>query len=130
MLRSNTLACRLLHQLLGNITKRDHAHRLPDTQPDSGSHTTVETLDARSLVDVAEGVADGHLLGTVRVLLLGLHLHAYDFDGLVPGGKTTTEGGGEDLLRDGEFLRVVGLAGRGADAVLTVKGKVSSEVHR
>lgn len=69
-----------------HVTQRNHTNGLPHAQSDTGSDATVQTLDAIGLVNVLEGVADCHLLGTVRVLLLTLHFDADDFDGLVPSG--------------------------------------------
>lgn len=107
MFDGHGLAGELLYVLFGYVTKSDHANGLPDTQTDTGSDTTVETLHAVLLVDVLEGLADSHVLGTVGVLLLALHLDADDLDGLVPGRKTTTKSRSEDLLRDTELLAVL-----------------------
>lgn len=70
------------------------------------------------MVDVPEGVADSHLLGAVGVLLLALHLDADDLDGLVPSRKTTTKGGGENLLPRGQLLSLL-LASGLADTLLS-----------
>lgn len=119
MLRSHGLTRELLHGLLGHVGQSHHAHGLPDTQTNAWGHTTVETADTARLVNVAEGVADRHLLGSVGIVLLRLHLHTHDFDGLVPGAETTAEGGSEDALWCGQLLLGVGLAGEAADSVLT-----------
>ena len=103
MLSSDLVASEVLNHLLGNIAERDHAHGLPHTQTDTRHHTAVQALEAGLTVDILESVADGHLLGPVGVVLLALHLHAHDFDGLVPGGETTTEGGCEDLFGHAEL---------------------------
>ena len=51
-------------------------HRLPDTEEDSGRHTTVETLDAVLLVNVVERVENGELLRSVGAWRsLGHRLH-------------------------------------------------------
>lgn len=100
-----------------HVTKGNHADGLPDTETDTRGDTAVEALHAVLGVDVAEGVADSHLLGAVGILLLALHLDADDLDGLVPGAETTTETAGEDLLPRSELL--VGLlASGGADPAL------------
>lgn len=98
MLSSDLVTSDVLDHLLGNIAEGDHAHGLPHTQTDTRHHAAVQALETGLAVDVLEGVADGHLLGPVGVVLLALHLHTHDFDRLVPGGETTTEGGCEDLF--------------------------------
>jgi hypothetical protein len=136
MLRSNLVTSNVLYHLLRNITQRNHAHGLPHTQTDTRHDTAVEALDARLAVDVAESVADGHLFGPVGVVFLALHFHTHDFDGLVPGGETTTEGGCEDLFRHAEFDRGVFLVGDFADAgfaverVVLVKGSLDCSNSR
>lgn len=103
MLRGNLITSKILNHLLGHVAERNHAHGLPHTQTNTGHHAAVQALDTRLAVDVLEGVADGHFLGPVGVVFLALHLHAHDFDGLVPGGETATEGGGEDLFGHAEL---------------------------
>jgi hypothetical protein len=98
MLSSDLVTSEVLNHLLRNIAERNHAHGLPHTQTDTRHHAAVQALDTRLAVDVLEGVADGHLLGPVGVVLLALHLHAHDFDGLVPGGETAAESGCEDIF--------------------------------
>lgn len=130
MLSSNRIAGHLLNHALGpvlvdrriskklaqqnkmktknsHVTKRNHANGLPHAQSNTGSDATVETLDTVGPVNVPEGVADRHLLGTVRVFLLALHLDSNDLDGLVPGGQTTTDTTGNDLLRGAQLLAVL-----------------------
>ena len=120
MLSGDLVTSEVLNHLLGHIAERNHAHGLPHTQTDTRHHTAVQALDAGLAVDVLEGVADGHLLGPVGVVLLALHLHAHDFNGLVPGGETTTEGGCEDLFGHAELDRRVFFAGDFADAGFAV----------
>ena len=103
MLSSHLIASEVLNHLLGHIAERNHAHSLPHTQTDTRHHTAVQALDTRLAVDVSESVADGHLLGSVGIVFLALHFHAHDFDGLVPGGETTAEGGCEDLFGHAEL---------------------------
>lgn len=107
MFAGHSLASQFFDILFRNVTESNHADGLPDAQTDTGSDTTVETLHAVLLVDVFEGLADSHVLGTVGVLLLALHLDTDDLDRLVPGGQTTTKGGGEDLLRSTKLLTVL-----------------------
>jgi len=87
-----------------HITERNHAHRLPNAKTDSGSNTTVKTLNTVVGVDVVERLANSQVLGAVRVDGLGLHLDTDDLDRLVPCGQTTTERGSGDLLHHGELL--------------------------
>ena len=47
------------------ISQRHHANSLPYPQSNTGSDTTVETLDAVLLVDEPERVEDGKLGGAV-----------------------------------------------------------------
>lgn len=101
-----------------HITKGNHAHGLPDTQADTGGNTTVETLETVVLVDVLGSVADSHLLGSVGILLLALHLDTDDLNGLVPGRETTTEGTGSDLFESRELVAVL-LAGDIPDPTLS-----------
>lgn len=101
-----------------HIAKSNHANSLPNAETNAGSDTTVKTLDAVLAVDVAESVADSHLLGTVGVLLLALHLDTDDLNGLVPCTQTTTDGRSEDLLPGVELL-LVALAGDVADTTLS-----------
>ena len=91
MLGGHGLASSLLDQLFGNITKSNHAHGLPYAETDTRSYSTVQAFDTTRAVDVAESVADGHLLRAVRVFLLRLHLHSYDFNRLIPGTETSTD---------------------------------------
>ena len=111
MLCSNLVASDVLHHLLCHVAERDHAHGLPHAQADTRHDTAVEAFDAGLAVDVLERVADGHLLGPVRVVLFALHLDTDDFDGLVPGGEAAAERGCEDLFGYAEFDRGVFLAG-------------------
>jgi hypothetical protein len=100
-----------------HITNGHHADGLPNTETNTRSNTTVEARETVLRVDVTEGVADSHLLGTVGVLLLALHLNTDDLDGLVPGTETTTKTTGHDLLPGTELLTVL-LAGKRADPTL------------
>lgn len=125
MLSSHLVTSDILNHLLRHIAERNHAHGLPYTQTDTRHHTAVQALDARLAVDVAESVADGHLLGPVGVVFLALHFHAHDFDGLVPGGETTTQSGGEDLFGHAEFDGGIFLVGDFADAGFAVEDCVS-----
>ena len=120
MLRSNLVASNVLNHLLGHVAERNHAHGLPHTQTDTRHHTAVQALEAGLAVDVPESVADGHLLGPVGVILFALHLDTHDFDGLVPGGETSTERRGEDLFGYAELDRGVFLVGDFADTGFTV----------
>jgi hypothetical protein len=121
MLSSNLVTSEILNHLLGHVAERNHAHSLPHSQPDTRHHAAVQALDAGLAVDVSEGVADGHLLRSVGVVFLALHLHAHDFDGLVPGGEAAAEGGCEDFFRHAEFDRGVFLVGDFADAGFAVR---------
>lgn len=118
MLSSNTLTRQLLHRLLRNITQSNHTHSLPDSQTNSRRNTTVQTLDSTLLVNVSESISHSHFLWAIRVVGFGLHFYAHDFDGLVPGGETSSKGRGEDAFGSGEFLGGIGFAGEAADAVL------------
>jgi hypothetical protein len=120
MLSSNLVASEVLNHLLGHITECNHAHGLPHTQTDTRHHAAVQAFDTGLPVDVFEGVADGHLLGPVGVFFLALHFYAHDFDGLVPGGETTTKSGGEDLFGRTELDGGVFLVGDFADAGFAV----------
>lgn len=101
-----------------HITQSNHANSLPDTKTDTRGNTTVQTGNTVGRVDVAESIADSHLLGSVGVLLLALHLNADDLDGLVPSAETTTKTGSKNLLPGEELLTVL-LAGGVADTLLT-----------
>jgi len=84
------------------------------TKTDTGSDTSVETLETVGLVDVVEGVEDSLFSGSIGVHGLdgGLHLlisfilfvsHQTDLDsddlnGLVPCSQSTTDGTGQDLV--------------------------------
>ena len=58
------------------VRKRNHTHRLPDTEGDTRSDTTVETLDSVLRVDVFESVKDRQLGRPVRVVSgFGHRLH-------------------------------------------------------
>jgi hypothetical protein len=115
MLRGNLVASDVLDHLLGHVAERHHAHGLPNTQADTRHDAAVQAFYAGLAVDVFESVADGHLLGPVGVVLLALHLDTHDFDGLVPGGETSTERRGEDLFGYAELDRGVFLVGDFAD---------------
>jgi hypothetical protein len=86
------------------IAKGDHADGLPHAEADARGHAAVEASQAIGLVDVAEGLGDGQVLGPVGVVFHALHLDADDLDGLVPGGEATAETRGQDLLGGSEFL--------------------------
>lgn len=77
---------------------------MPNAERNTRSNTTVETLDTIGIVDILEGVTNGHLLGAVGILLLALHLNADNLNGLVPGAETTTKSTGKDLLTSTELL--------------------------
>ena len=115
MLRSNLVTGEVLNHLLGHVTERNHAHGLPHAQTDTRHDTAVQAFYAGLSIDVFESVADGHLLGPVGVVLFALHLDTHDFDGLVPGGETSTERRGEDLFGYAELDRGVFLFGDFAD---------------
>lgn len=89
---------------LSHVTDGNHANGLPDTKTNARSDTTVKTTDAVLAVNVAEGVADRHFLGAVRILLLALHLDTDNLNGLVPGAQATTKTGGNNLLVSSELL--------------------------
>lgn len=108
-----------------HIADCNHANGLPDTKANTGSHTTVKTLDTVVAVNVLEGVADRHLLGSVRVLLLALHLDTDDLNGLVPGTETTTKTRGKNLLSSRELLARL-LAGGTADPALSQTAKTET----
>jgi hypothetical protein len=125
MLSSNHITSEVLNHLLRHIAERNHAHSLPHTQADTRHHAAVQALYAGLAVDVSESVADGHLLRSVGVIFLALHLHAHDFDGLVPGGETAAEGGCKDLFGHAEFDGGVFLVSDFADAGFAVDYIVS-----
>lgn len=108
-----------------HITKSNHADGLPDTKTNTRCDATVKTLDTVGLVDVLEGVANSHLLGSVGVVLLALHLHTDDLDRLVPCAQATTEGGCENLLPGAKLLTVL-LAGDIADTLLRQTGETEA----
>src|SRR5258708_4264765 len=87
-----------------HVTKRHHAHSLPNTQANTRSNSTVETLDAVGIIDVFESLANSQVLGAVWIVGLALHFNADNFDRLVPGRETTTQAGSEDLLPGRELL--------------------------
>jgi len=119
------LASYFFYVLFRDVSEGNHADGLPDTQTDTGSDTTVETLHAVLRVDVLEGLADSHVLGTVGVLLLALHLDTDDLDRLVPSRETTTKGGSKDLLGSTKLLAVL-LAGGLADTGLGDTGQTEA----
>lgn len=108
-----------------HITHGNHANRLPDAETNTGGNAAVETGETVGRVDVAESVTDSHLLGSVGVLLLALHLNTDNLDGLVPGGETTTKTGGKNLLPGAELLTFL-LAGDVADALLSETGQTET----
>lgn len=57
----------LFHPLLNVVRKRDHAHRLPDTETDARSDTTVETSDAVLFVNEGKSVENRQFCRSVRV---------------------------------------------------------------
>lgn len=103
--------------LYSHVAKGNHTDGLPDAKTDSGCDTTVQALDAVVGVDVPEGVADSHLLWTVRIVLLALHLDSDDLDRLVPGAKTTTDTSGCNLLPRSQCV-LAALAGSRANPAL------------
>lgn len=101
-----------------HVTEGDHADSLPDTETNTGSNTTVKAGNAVLVVNVLEGVANSHLLGTVGVLLLTLHLNADNLNGLIPGTKTTTKTASQDLLPARQLVAIL-LASGVADPALS-----------
>lgn len=101
-----------------HITHGHHTNRLPNTETDTRGNAAVQALNSVCLVDVLESVPDRHLLGSIGVLLLALHFHTDDLNGLVPGRKTTTNGRRQDLLGDAELLTML-LASDTADTLLS-----------
>jgi len=112
-------ALHLQHTKKGNlhVTHSNHAHRLPNAQTNARGNTPVQTHETVGLVNVPERVTDRHLLGTVGIVLLALHLDADHLDRLVPSRETTTYRRGANLLQRGQLLAVL-LARRLADALL------------
>ena len=108
-----------------HVTKSHHADSLPNTQTNTGRNTTVQTLEAVGIVDILERLADGQVLGTVRVLGLALHLNPNNLNRLVPGGQTTADTRGDNLLASAQFLAVL-LTGRAADSVFSQSGKTET----
>lgn len=100
-----------------HIAQSHHADRLPDTETDARRHTAVQALHAVLRVNVLGRLADRQVLGTIGVLLLRLHLHADDLDGLVPRTEPAAERRRCDLLHDRELLAAL-LARDLADARL------------
>jgi len=93
-----------------HITHSNHANRLPNAQPNTWHNTTIQTLDAIVLVNVSRRVSNRHLLRTVRVLRLTLHLHADNLNRLVPSTQTATESRRQNLLPSIQLAAVI-LAG-------------------
>lgn len=118
MLSGNSFASGLLNPFLCDIAQSNHADRLPNTQTNARSDTSVKTLDTILLVDVLEGPAHVHVLGAVGILRLTLHLDSDNLDGLVPSRETTTNSRGSDLLNHTHLLTVL-LASELADTVLS-----------
>ena len=101
-----------------HVTKGNHTDGLPDTKTDAWSNATVKATDAVLAVNVTERVADRHLLGTVGILLLALHLDTDNLNRLVPGTEATTNGRGQNLL-PGAKLLLFALAGHGLNSALS-----------
>ena len=108
-----------------HVTESHHAHGLPNAETNARCNTTVEALDTVLRVDVAEGVSDSHLLGTVGILSLALHFDANDLNRLVPSAEATTNGGSSNLLDCAELL-VLGLASHLLDTVLSETAETES----
>jgi len=70
MLSGRGFASKLCYGLLGYITHTDHADSLPNTEADSRSDTTVQTLHAIVLIDVFGRFGNGQILRTVRIPFL------------------------------------------------------------
>lgn len=108
-----------------HVTESHHAHGLPDAETNARCDTTVQALDTVLRVDVAEGVSDSHLLGTVGVLCLALHFDTNDLNRLVPSAEATTNGGSSNLLDCAELL-VLGLASHLLNTVLSKTAETES----
>lgn len=108
-----------------HVTKSHHADSLPNTQTNTGRNTTVQTLEAVGIVDILESLADGQVLGTVRVLSLALHLNPNNLNRLVPSRQTTTETRGKHLLPSRQLLALL-LAGDLADGRLGQTGQTEA----
>jgi hypothetical protein len=95
---------------------------LPDTKTNSGSDASVETLDTVLRVNIFGGLGDSEILWAVWIDGLRLHLDTDNLNRLVPGGETTTEGRGKDLLPHSEGLAVL-LSGQLADLAFGETGQ-------
>jgi hypothetical protein len=100
-----------------HITHSNHANSLPNAQTHARNNATIQTPESVLRVDVLCSVSNRHLLRTVRILRLALHLHTDDLDRLVPSRETTTQTTGEDLLK-GAQLGALLLASHLADTLL------------
>lgn len=137
MLRGDFLASQLLDIVFGTVTeisvsssrsmkdKRNshitqsyHANRLPNTKPNPRSNAAIQPLDPICLVNVPERAAHRHLLRTIRILCLTLHLHAHNLNRLVPGTKPTAHRRRGNLLHNAQLLAML-LASGPPDARLS-----------
>lgn len=100
-----------------HVSDSNHANRLPNAETNSRGNTSVEAPDAIVVINVTESVTDRHLLGSVGVVLLALHLDTDDLDRLVPSAETTTESTSKNLLAGRELVALL-LAGGRADPAL------------
>lgn len=121
----NRLASELSNVFSSLVTETDHEDGLPHTQTNTRGDTSVETLEAVSLVNVLEGLGNSQVLGSVGINSLGLHLDSNDLNRLVPSRKTTTNGGSNDLFKNVELLAIV-LAGNLSNSLLTKTGKTET----
>ena len=57
----------LFHPILDVVRKRDHAHRLPDTEANTRSDTTIEAPDSVLLINKRKSVENRQFSGSVRI---------------------------------------------------------------
>lgn len=87
-----------------HITQRHHTNRLPDPESDSRCDAAIQALQSVAPVDVPRRVPHRHLLRPVRIVLLALHLHPDDLDGLIPRAQPASQAAGQHLLPSTQLL--------------------------
>lgn len=100
---------------LSHVSKRHHAHSLPDSETDAWRDSAVQAPYPTLRIYVPERAANTELCGAIGIGLLALHFYPNHLDGLVPARQSTSNARGQYLLNNTESLLspfVVGSADR------------------
>lgn len=94
-------------QRYSHVTQRYHTNGLPNAQANPRCNAPVEPLQPITRVDISRRVSHGHLLRSVGIVFLALHLHADNLNRLVPCAQSTAQPTCQYLLHTPQFLAIL-----------------------